>query len=554
MTSPLPESRRPRVLWAIGIVAIVLMLSVAFLRRSSDPPKPADNTAKAAANAAAELQRQLRATLDGLRPERVNVSSDPESLVGDLNLWWADYSKTAEVAAADSFAAAAREWLGDEAAAAVAAGRFNLRDALHVRDGLFYRSIAESLNREGETERQRVEAAFDRVVRHIALRPASASSVPLGSFEVLLSGRGSADDRIWAFAEILRQRGIDCVVLEPKSPPGEAPLPPKLVGAIVKGEGLLLFDPQLGLPIPPLNDATGPLPKRSVMFREAAENDSLFRQFDVPGGPAYPWSAALLGDAHVRFIVDSSAASPRMLALQIALPADHAAKLFDGPATSAESPSLRDRVIAAGAKGGWSADAVSAWQYPEQQLAGFFAADAEQSSDVRNLLATQYGPRVLIPRIVEGIEVLEEADSPEPLRVARIEHLRGDIKTALGRYTSIRSQPLEYMLGNRLQTVDNSAVRSDAIYWTAICQEELGRHEVAVGTLNLWLRDYPNGLWAAPSRAAKARCEASSGNLQQAIELVTPAEGGQPAGMAESFLLRRWQSLSAAPATTQTSP
>lgn len=550
MTSPLPESRRPRILWAIGIAVVVLMLFVTFLRRTSDAPKPKAATASARANEAAELQRQLRATLDGLRPERVYVSSDPQDLTGDLNLWWAEFSKTADVPDADGFAAAVQEWLGDEAAASVAAGRFDLRDALHVRDGLFYRSIAESLNSAGATERQRVEAAFHRVVRHIALRPGSASTVPLGSFEVLLSGRGSADDRIWALAEILRQRGIDCVVLEPKSPPADAPLPPKLVGAIVKGEGMLLFDPQLGLPISPLDDTTGALPTRAATFQEARQNDALFRQFDVPGGPAYPWTAELLGDVNVRFILDSAAASPRMLTLQTALPADHAAKLFDGPAASAESPSLRDRVIAAGADRGWTVDAVSAWQYPEQQLAAFSAAGAEQSADVRNLLATQYGPRVLMPQTVEGVEVLQEADSKEPLRVARILHLRGDIKPALGHYTSIRSQPLEYLLAGQPRTIDNSAVRNDAVYWTAVCQEELERYGVAISTLNLWLRNYPNGLWASPSKAALARCEAQQGNLQQAIELLAPADGTPPTGIADAYLLRRWQSLSTAPATT----
>jgi hypothetical protein len=548
MTASPPESRRPGILWGIAIGVIALMLFLAFLRRGSAPPKPADANVAAKATADAELQRQLRATLDGLRPERLNVSSNPPAMVGDLNLWWVDYSKTADVANAEKFAATMKDWLGEEAAAAVAANRFDLRDAGHIRDALLYRSIAASLAVGGQTERQRVEAAFDRVVRQISLLPGFVSSVPLGSFEVLLAGRGTADDRIWAFAEILRQLGIECVVLEPESPPADAAIPPKLVGAIVKGEGVLLFDPQLGLPIPPADDVKGALPTRTVTLSEVKQNDALLRQFDVPGGPAYPWTAESLGTAKVKFIINSAWGSPRMLALQVALPAEFAATLFDGPPPTADAPSLQDRIVAAGKDGLWSADAVSAWKYPEHQLSAFVAAGGEESPEVKRVLATQYGPRVILKKLIDGVETDVEEDSKQPLRVVRIQHLAGDVPAALTAYGYIRSQPLQVLLDGQLQTLDNSAVRSDAIHWIAVCQEELRRYDAAINTLTLLQRDDANGIWSSPTTYAIARCEALRGNLPRAIELLPSAEANQPTRLADAWLQRRWQALSAPPA------
>lgn len=545
MTASPPESRRPRLLWGIAIGVLVLMLFVAFLRRGSAPEKPAGAAADPTATAAVELQRQLRATLDGLRPERLNVSSNPESMVGDLNLWWVDYSRTANVANSEKFAATMKDWLGDEAAAAVASGRFELRDAGHIRDALLYRSMAESLAAGGQTERQRVEAAFDRVVRQIALLPGFASSVPLGSFEVLLAGRGTADDRIWVFAEILRQLGIECVVLEPESPPADVALPPKLVGAIVKGEGVLLFDPQLGLPIPPADDAEGALPTRTVTLSEAKQNDALLRQFDVPGGPAYPWTAESLGTARVKFIIDSAWGSPRMLALQVTLPAEFAATLFDGPSPNSDAPSLRDRIVAAGKDGLWSTDAVSAWKYPEQQLSAFVASGGEKSPEAQTVLASQYGPRILLKQTIDGVDSLVEEDSKHPLRVVRIQHLRGDLQSALTGYGEIRSALLEFQIDGQTSSLDNSQVREDAIHWVAVCQEQLQRYDAAINTLNLLQRNYANGIWSSSSASAVARCEALRGNLPRAIELLPPADSNSPTRLVDAWLQRRWQALSA---------
>ena len=72
--------------------------------------------------------------------ERVGVSSDLESQVDDLNLWWVDYSHATGAAAPVNAAQSIGRWLGDEAAQTATADRFNVRDAAHIRDCLLYRA------------------------------------------------------------------------------------------------------------------------------------------------------------------------------------------------------------------------------------------------------------------------------------------------------------------------------------------------------------------------------------------------------------------------------
>lgn len=538
-SSPTEPSRRLKYFTAAAVVIGLLILYVAFTRHEA-APVDADPVGDSQAQAQAELQRQLKATLDGLRPERLNVSANAQDLVGDLNLWWADFSEENPSPDADHYVETIRNWLGEEAAANAAADRFGARDAGHIRNSLLYRAMAATLTASGQSEQEMATSAFGLICRHISLLSAAAAPVPMGSGEVLLAGRGTADDRIWAFAEVLRQLGIDCVVLEPATPPTDAAVPARLVGAIIKSEGVLLFDPQMGLPIPPLEDTAGPLPERAAMLAEARQNDAILRQFDVPDGPKYPWTSEMLSAAGVRFIVDSTYAAPRMRALQLVLPSDYGARLFDGPA-DAGNLSLEERVVAAGQSGDWAKESVSAWSYPEQQMRAFYAPGGEDSEEVKRRLATLSGPRIMVKREVDGAMRLLEEDSPRPLRVVRVEHLRGDLAGAREGYGIIR--------GSQLTLAGNPEVQQDAVHWLAVVQAELGRDDLAVNEMIRAQRNYPGGIWSSATAEALPRSEAVRGNLQRAIELLSA--GDTKLKLADAWLLRRWQAqVAGTPAET----
>lgn len=528
-------TRRQKYFWAGGSIVLLIILFVAFSRQGAGPVGKDASDDLAKNSAAAELQRQLQETLDGLRPERLHVSSDEVNIVGDLNLWWADYRKTVSDPDVPDAAGLAGKWFGAEGADVVAADRFSSRDAAHIRNALLYRAAAVALTRDYPNDRQRAIAAFDLVVRHISLMSTFVEPTPLGSFEVLLSGRGTADDRIWLFAEILRQLRIDCVVLETSAAGADATEAATLVAAIVDDEGVLLFDPGLGLAIPAPGDDSGALPMSVVSFREALENDQVFRQFDIPDGPRYPWTSDALRQVKARFVLDSSYAAPRMLSLQAALPAEYTAILFDGPPPSSEKASLDARIAAAGADGLWDAQSVSAWQYPERQMQAFFDAGGEASQDARNRMSTLYGPRLFERQEVEQgqsvVEVDVAVESKRPLRVVRVQHLRGEVPDALKGYGVIRSAPLE---------AGNAEVHQDAIHWIAVCQQELGRYGAAIDNLTLLLRDYPNGLWSRSARRTMAYCEALRNQPQQAVEMLPQVAEGQTPDFADAFLTRRW--------------
>ncbi|MFO1096540.1 MAG: hypothetical protein U0992_25020, partial [Planctomycetaceae bacterium] len=331
-------------------------------------------------------------------------------------------------------------------------------------------------------------------------------------------------------------------------PPAGGGAAPKLVAAILPQDGVLLFDPRLGLAIPPTSDVKGALPSGGVTLQEARENDAILRQFDVPGGPAYPWTSALLADASVRFIIDSTYAAPRMLSLQTVLPAEHAATLYDGPALSAESASLADRVVAAGKDGGWTAESVSAWKYPEQRLSAFYGAGGEAASEVQNLLATLHRPQGVQSKVVAGVEQYVPVDSSHPLRAVRVEHLRGRLDEALPSYNNIRTAPTVLQLQGVPITLDNALVREDGIHWVSVCQEELGRYQAAIENLKGLLQNYSIGVWSGASRRALARCAALAGRYEEAISLLPAPGDNQPPDFADAYFRRRWEAQVPMPA------
>jgi tetratricopeptide (TPR) repeat protein len=538
-----PASSRWRIWAAVGGgLVIVILLFVAGGGGNSQSETGPEGNAEETERAEAELRRQLSQTLDGLRPERVGVSSDLESQVDDLNLWWVDYSEaTGALAPADAARQIGR-WLGDEASQTATADRFSVRDAAHIRDCLLYRAAAQSIAAFAGSDLERCIAAFDLAMRQVSYVNRSESDPPLTAFGVLLLGRGNANERAWAFIEILRQLEIDAVVLRPADDAAQAT---PLVGAIVPDRGVCLFDPAMGLPIPAAADDSAPLPQQPATLAEVIANDALLRQFDIPEGNAYPWTSELLKTAAVCFVTNAIAASPKMQSLELALPAEYSARLYDGlVAIEGERLPLDQRIIAAGSEGPWQPEQVQAWQFPEQRSAAFFAAGGEQAPALQRDMRILRGPRVIRRETgADGNPILIDVDSPQPLRAVRVMHIRGELPDALAAYGSIRSAPQE--LGEL-----NVYAREEAVYWIGICQYELQRYDAAVSTFVLSLRDYPGGSWTQSALSFLALSEMQRGNREAALNALETASGGSPT-FREAFLKRRW-SAAEAPATTET--
>jgi hypothetical protein len=534
---------RRRLLWIGGGLAVLILIAIfAFTGGDDSPagnggPGPVDSES----TAAALLQRQLSSTLDGLRPERLSVSSDPESQVNDLNFWWADQKPAGRDPTATSELELVLKLLRDGAANVAAAERFDLRDVGHIRNMLLFRAIARQIANSAEQDVDRCVTAFNLTTRHVALRVDGASGEPLTPFEVLLLGRGTTADRAWVFAEILRQLSIDCVIVEPHAAADAKKLDDFLVGAILPEQGVYLFDPHVGLPIPAVADATSDavLVGQPATLAEVRADDRPLRQWDVPGGPAYPLTAERLQRVTIRIVTEATFSAGRMASLQTALPTEFTALLFDGLASSpAREVGLLERVQQAGGNGLWSPEDVLVWDFPETQTAAFYANGGEAAPSLRERMDILHGPRVLRKRAAAGGEAVNViAESQQPLRYVRVQHLRGDLADALVSYGAIRSSN-----AGELKEAVNEAAADEAGYWIAVCQYELGRYESALSSAKLYQKTNHAGVWLDSIPILQSLCLAQQGKYQAAAQSLGDESAGGTPPQRDSFLIRRWQS------------
>lgn len=527
-----------RRMWLIG-GGLALLIIVVFLittRPNGDSAPTTTETAAAGDSVAEQSQRQLLSMLDGMRPERLGVSSDLEGQVNDLNFWWREQPEAAKSELGSEERELVGKLLGDAAAQFAAAARFSERDAAQIRDALLFRAMAQQVAGVAERDIDKCVAAFELVMRQVALA-AAGEPPPLTAFEVLLAGRGTAADRAWAFAEVLRQLNIDSVILAPR---GEEDAALWLVGAIVPGEGVYLFDPAVGLPVPGSANAESEalLVSHPATLAEVRENDALLRQFDVPGGPAYPWTADRLQQISVRLITHAGLSAARMAALEAVLPGEYTALLADGLASSATRElGLLERVVQAGSGSGWSPEDVSAWAYPESQSAAFYAAGGENAAELEQIMSILRGPRVVrTMRGPDGAVVRILSDSSQPLRYVRVQQLRGDFADAIASYGAIRSA-YSYE-----PDAVNQAAADEAAFWIGVCQYELERYSAAIGSVRLYGHTWAGGTRIAETSFLHALAAAQQSHFQEAVQVLAAASGSASPSTRDSFLIRRWQS------------
>lgn len=163
-----------------------------------------------------------------------------------------------------------------------------------LRDACWLAGVARAAgDRAAEGDRLAVAAELFRwTVRSLAI-VADPPAVPTGSMpgsrwlmpgEILLAGRASPPQRAWIFLELLRQAGIDGVMLATRE---GGSLRPWLPAAIIDGEAYL-FEPTYGMPVP------GPAGTGIATARQAAGDASVLAALSLPDRP-YPLQAADVG-------------------------------------------------------------------------------------------------------------------------------------------------------------------------------------------------------------------------------------------------------------------
>ncbi|MCA9059787.1 MAG: hypothetical protein KDA85_14870, partial [Planctomycetaceae bacterium] len=466
-------------------------------------------------------------------PENFMPHTAPRQIVNGLNSWLSRCGQ--QELESVKLSEATQQLLSPSALRYVTAARFTVADAVYIRDALLLNALTQSVweradaasDRKVATDQERVSLLFAEVIRTISLMNDDEVRVPIGLYEVLLTGRGTANDRAWAMGEALRQRKIDGILLLTEAAPvadNSNPLDSAAgLVAVVLEEGVLLCDPQGGTLVDIAPDQA---------MNQLNQHDR--------------WK-----DCSVRIIAQPGAFSPRTWILEQNLLADYAAVLFEelaGGTTSVRPLTERISAVTASPNGTRS---LQVWDYPEQQVDMSSSLTEEQRRDYTMLLRPFDAPFERDPlkhtslplppgvdpeslsdeeKLALKLETLrlrteslaESADEmfgreSRRLLTTRVQQLTGASaeqlipsfqQVAIGsRQESISIEILNefsqqetrtFPLPELIRQVHQSAV-GNALYWTAMSQLAQGNDGIAIAAFRSYRRQFPAGVWTYPS-------------------------------------------------------
>ncbi|MCP4787945.1 MAG: hypothetical protein GY903_30405 [Fuerstiella sp.] len=496
---------------------------------------------------AEKCRKRLSAAIRRFEPESFSLQSNPERTVNGLNSWIK--SCGADEMRGMKLDDSALQMLDANAQRLASAGIYTASDAAYIRDCWVLReltrSIVERTDAAGVSDTDRTEAhvvaIFDWIVRNISLQPLDQERVPLGLFDVLLTGHGSAEDRAWVFAEALRQQQIDAVVVTTDSEPtdgGRLDSAQWIMAVILEDSGLL-FDVISGLPV------------------TDGEADDL--QNPKPAGLLTLKGHQRWKDSSVLLVAQAAVFAPRMLLLQKQLAASDAAVLYEELTGGvSEIRPLVDRIVAASGDV-WSNDSVAVWDYPEQRTIASLSLSEAQQQQYFRLMRPFNAPFERTEYTAESTEemtTVPEALPPEERRRLVQERLMKDFSRMMESSEDMFGKPSRRLLKGRIQQImggidigviqqlqqiriasmrDSLRVRvpdevqkeygfpavvafpfpelirevnqssmGDAMYWTAMCQFDRREVGAAITTLVNYRRQYPEDRWRFPSLANQA--------------------------------------------------
>jgi len=423
------------------------------------------------------------------------------------------------------------ERLRDGLDARLSAGTFDaVGDVTAVRDRRWLADIASATRADGIDDLAAAERLFEWVVRCLALvgdPPMVASETTPGSRwfqlgEVLLSGRASAAQRSWVFLELLRQAGIEGVMLATSS--GDAAdVRPWVPAAVIDGEAYL-FEPTYGMPIPGRRG-------RVATAREAAEDDEVLAALSLPDRP-YPVKARDLESLTVLVPADAWTLSRRMGELdRVTLPRHGLRLAGDASATG--------RAAAASLPGGERP--VALWSFPfETEVRRRTEGPALQAAVVRDLAPLS------VMTVMDGGRGRR---ATRPLFTARVRDFRGAFDGPEGAKAAyLAARPSKDVLQRAVAEVppEQAAaverlyrqMKEDATYWLGLVTLGEGQPEAAIDYLQrMTLAASPDSRWTDAARGNLGRALAALGRIDEAVAVLR--EDGSPQRFGSRLLADR---------------
>ena len=392
-------------------------------------------------------------------------------------------------------------------------------DVVAIRDRCWLAAIAKTARGDATDDLAVADNLFQWTVRSLAAvsdPPMVPSHALPGSRwflpgEILLAGRASPAQRAWIFLELLRQAGIDGVMLATAAA-ADGPPRPWVPAAIIGGEAYL-FEPTYGMPI------AGPGGKGVATLRQALAEPAILEALSLPDR-RYPVQAETLA-AGVAVLVpaDPWAMSGRMADLDRELAA------VQGIHVAVDAAASAARAAAAVAANGDEVGAVprTLWAFPWETVARRGSATAA--------VAEELGPL--------------EVPVPDPQRsgagfralfAGRVREFRGDFDGpggAKAAYLAARvsrrelagalagaPEPQAAAITSRLVRM-----KEDATYWLGLLMLAEGQDEAAVDYLQrMTLEASPDSRWTDAARVNLAAALARLGRPGEAVSLLR-AEG-----------------------------
>ncbi len=547
---------------ASGLISTVLLAGSLTGCGETPAPVKVDDPAQQQENTAVESRRKLSSAIQRIHPEAMANQTRREMVVNSLNSWLATSAerdvekiKISELNSAELSPAALRT---------ASAVRYTENDIVYIRDCLLMKELtasiwkqADSLSTSGQaTEQERIVALFRHLMRNMSLLPADETRVPVGLYESMLTGIGSVDDRVWAFAEALRQRSLDSIVLKAASPgePTSADLTlaaDLLIGVVVE-DRLLLFDPLRATAVPKPGDT-------SAIVTDPAGLEAISNLDRWKTGSAF-------------VVCHPSAFAPRMLILQERLEASDSAILYEElVGGTSEIRPLKERLCAVVGPI-WKPESLKVWSVPEQRIAAAAALSEEQkqaytllmrpldspfereSLNIGNLLAdpTVNEAELTLEKKMEAKmlaleKLLERSDDlfgkpSRRLLTTRVQQIMGSfdiemIQDLQGIRIACMQEKIElevpiddkkaavvpFVLPKTILDVQRNAV-GDTLYWTSMSQVSRNDMAAAVATLRSYRRQYPNEKSFYASLINEAEALITLGDLKSAAVALKEAD------------------------------
>lgn len=541
-----------------SVLAGVLCLSSGCTSSKSDPASNGQSTEATNQESPKETVANAIQALHPLEFEfQVERSAPSEELNGWANAMLADLIDP-EVDEA-KLTTALKPYLDEAAIARVLRRQFVPRDSVAIRDALWARAVAESVMKSQDSDINRVVRLFQFVTQVIHV--VKADRPPLGLFETLQLGTGTAEDRAWVFGLLVQQLKLPTVVIEIAE---DGQNPATVLVGVLNDSKLSLFDASVGLPLPAANDdAKRPLVNQVATLDQVLASDALLRQWDIEGSP-YPYHAEQFKTAKFKVVGETGTWSRRFEGLQNGMTAHSTAVIFQPLLSVGEFKGAIQEVSEALANQ-VSADQIGVWSYPELRREQVESLTSEQVASTHELFEPFQAPLPVIlvplkdPKPDEFEFEVKFGKGWKTLQKARVEQLIQQNSEAIQKYLSLQNwarippvpakgQPIPPQReADVVQRVPDEVkalhfrAAEMSFFWRASAQLSLGRFNTAAMDFEAYITRVGNGSFAAQAQYMAGLSTALEGRQSRGAAFMSRVGKDDPQYRAARYLIKRWK-------------